>query len=1179
MKKTKVKKISIILIITIFLISFSAIMYATNAIIEPTTITFTDGNLYNTIKKQLSAKKIKYNGNDVSKEIEISKNDVTTITDFNLQGMEDAKITELSGLENFTGLLELDLSGNAITSMKTISKLTQLQKLNMSENPVNTDMLETIKQLTALKELDMSNTKMTGDQLDYFSTLSNLQTLILAKNNISKVEGITGLGKLTKLDLSSNSSFTSFEQLSRMSSLTDLNVSGTGITSFYGISSLTKLQKLYAADNAQLASIDDIFEKDKNTKEIYLKDLRVLNLNSMGTADSRLNIRFTNLALFTNLEELHLASNELTSLSGISQLENLDYLDLADNLIQSSQLKNFIQYETVDKVDVVKQENTLKATKIDLRGNELIDISMFYEYPGDIKWLDLSENHIYNILPLTKYQFSDKNDNGKTIYLQNQDVTFGIYQKSVEVDHYIILPNIITRSLVEGNFTYDANAKLEYSGVTLNTNYTNPAEYNVRISYTKTNDDYLAVKLVGGNADGTVLKFAIGENGNVGCKIESLLFEDENLDAAIYSDITTKYSNSIKYSARVPQIININQDVISRITELDLQHTSSNADTKIQKLTGLENFTKLDTVYLQDNDVQSIEPIASCVKMQNLSLANNPNLGDNNNAIQNMTALTTLDLSNTGMTNIDCINNLTKNLKDKRQKNKLIILNISNNGLNDVDGIEQIDTLQKLYMANEKLSDEKISKISNLTALSTLNISGNNINNINVISALSELKYFYFNNNQVSSLEPIRGKVFYELEFSANRVKDISPLSSHRTINNLKANNNKIEDVTILNNIQISSEQILSLTGQKLVRTLAKGQTGQIEVDLPQIFIAAHQQGNKMYTSTDFILTNCEMDSTGNKVLLNLDELGGNIAQVEISGGKANGTVLTIAPALEGKITYNPSNTNIINKDVVATIEFNRGDVTIINNDGKNTYTFTHNGEFTFEFTDKYGFEGQEVATVQNIDKKAPVAKVTQVQKDQTVEVTIDVDEEVAYIDGWTTTGNADGTIKLTKTFTEDTVEEVELVDKAGNVTTVKVKVEIKTVSDVITSTTLKVSEDELQIKKINLKTTVASFKQNLVSEMEYEVLDKKGNKLSYTSNIGTGCQVKMQSGKIYTVIVWGDLNGDGQISLTELARVSKIYAKKVTPSDIEKSAIDINMNGKFDLTELAAMSKMYAKN
>ena len=96
---------------------------------------------------------------------------------------------------------------------------------------------------------------------------------------------------------------------------------------------------------------------------------------------------------------------------------------------------------------------------------------------------------------------------------------------------------------------------------------------------------------------------------------------------------------------------------------------------------------------------------------------------------------------------------------------------------------------------------------------------------------------------------------------------------------------------------------------------------------------------------------------------------------------------------------------------------------------------------------------------------------------------------------------------------------------------------------------------------------------------MEYEVLDKKGNKLSYTSNIGTGCQVKMQSGKIYTVIVWGDLNGDGQISLTELARVSKIYAKKVTPSDIEKSAIDINMNGKFDLTELAAMSKMYAKN
>ena len=95
---------------------------------------------------------------------------------------------------------------------------------------------------------------------------------------------------------------------------------------------------------------------------------------------------------------------------------------------------------------------------------------------------------------------------------------------------------------------------------------------------------------------------------------------------------------------------------------------------------------------------------------------------------------------------------------------------------------------------------------------------------------------------------------------------------------------------------------------------------------------------------------------------------------------------------------------------------------------------------------------------------------------------------------------------------------------------------------------------------------------------MEYQILNKKGTELTENDKVGTGCQVKMQNGKTYTIIVWGDLNGDGQISLTELARVSKIYAKKVTPSDLEKSAIDINMNGKIDLSELAAISKMYAK-
>ena len=95
---------------------------------------------------------------------------------------------------------------------------------------------------------------------------------------------------------------------------------------------------------------------------------------------------------------------------------------------------------------------------------------------------------------------------------------------------------------------------------------------------------------------------------------------------------------------------------------------------------------------------------------------------------------------------------------------------------------------------------------------------------------------------------------------------------------------------------------------------------------------------------------------------------------------------------------------------------------------------------------------------------------------------------------------------------------------------------------------------------------------------MEYQILNKNGVVITNTEEIGTGCKIKMQSGKTYTIVVWGDLDGDGQISLAELAKISKIGVNKITPTDLEKSAIDMNMNGKIELSELAAIAKLQVK-
>ena len=71
-----------------------------------------------------------------------------------------------------------------------------------------------------------------------------------------------------------------------------------------------------------------------------------------------------------------------------------------------------------------------------------------------------------------------------------------------------------------------------------------------------------------------------------------------------------------------------------------------------------------------------------------------------------------------------------------------------------------------------------------------------------------------------------------------------------------------------------------------------------------------------------------------------------------------------------GIITYNYNTWT--NNNVIASIAFNKEDVTITNNNGSNQYTFNENGTFEFEFKDHYGINSKTMVTVSWIDKRDP---------------------------------------------------------------------------------------------------------------------------------------------------------------------------------------------------------------
>lgn len=120
---------------------------------------------------------------------------------------------------------------------------------------------------------------------------------------------------------------------------------------------------------------------------------------------------------------------------------------------------------------------------------------------------------------------------------------------------------------------------------------------------------------------------------------------------------------------------------------------------------------------------------------------------------------------------------------------------------------------------------------------------------------------------------------------------------------------------------------------------------------------------------------------------------------------------------------------NLTNQNVVATLSEVSEDITITNNDGKNTYIFSDNGEFTFEYVDEAGNKGSTIAKVDWIDKTLPIALISFSQQNESSDpVVATLTNETEPI----TILNNDG--KNMYEFTENGTFEFVYQDQVGNI-------------------------------------------------------------------------------------------------------------------------------------------------
>ena len=131
---------------------------------------------------------------------------------------------------------------------------------------------------------------------------------------------------------------------------------------------------------------------------------------------------------------------------------------------------------------------------------------------------------------------------------------------------------------------------------------------------------------------------------------------------------------------------------------------------------------------------------------------------------------------------------------------------------------------------------------------------------------------------------------------------------------------------------------------------------------------------------------------------------------------------------------------------------------------------------------------------------------------------------------------------------------------------------------DSITSDLYNVNNVDKTISQISDNTTVSAFKENVEAYPGVEIVDKDGNTLGEDDIIGTDMTVKVGS-LTFTTIVIGDIDGNGTITVTDIAAIKLHYIDLELLNGIQFVAGDLNNDGKISTTDIAQIKLIYISN
>ncbi len=259
------------------------------------------------------------------------------------------------------------------------------------------------------------------------------------------------------------------------------------------------------------------------------------------------------------------------------------------------------------------------------------------------------------------------------------------------------------------------------------------------------------------------------------------------------------------------------------------------------------------------------------------------------------------------------------------------------------------------------------------------------------------------------------------------------------------------------------------------------------------------------------------------------------------------------------------------NKDVTATISFDKSGIKIVDEQGKeivngNKYVFKRNGEYTFRYLDTDGKIRTKVAKVTWIDKEAPKGKITYSTTESTtksVTATISFNEEGVVVDG----GN-------THVFEKNGSYTFNYVDDLGNKGSATATVTwIEEVVDPfkISSDIYKISDN--MISHVLPNSNVTEFNKHITANRTTHVVNKAGKEQTGNDLVATGMKLTVEKeNREYTIVVLGDINEDAKMDVKDLAKLKLHLIEKETLTGINLLAANVNKDEETNINDLALM-------